>query len=275
MSYTQTIQSYFQPNIVPAGGAELEYVISRQWLAFGVGFVAFGLPIVLLISSLWATCFYDSISHFYYSRFTGDLFVGALFFIGTFLLAYRGEARWENNLSKLAGFCAYGVAVFPASGVGCMEERFPGRAFVIVKDGSGALMEGGQIGSHFQLFSRVEYLHFGSAGVLFATLAFFCFFVFTRVVDKHHKAAGAVTPEKARRDKVYIWSGRAIVGAIAVVVVNAIFGAGWEWWDDYNITFVMETVMLWAFGLSWAVKGRFGPFRSTRLGRMVLDQRDY
>ena len=60
-----------------------------------------------------------------------------------------------------------------------------------------------------------------------------------------------------------------------MIVVNAIFGAGWEWWDDYNITFVMETVMLWAFGLSWAVKGRFGPFRSTRLGRMVLDQRDY
>jgi hypothetical protein len=275
MSYAQTVQSYFQPDIVPADGGELEYIISRQKLAFGVGLVALGLPIVLLVSSIGDTCFYDSISHFYYSRFASDLFVGALFFIGTFLLAYRGEAWWENKLSKLAGLCAFGVAVFPASDVGCGDVEFPGRAFVTVKVAAEGAIVSGDSENQFQLFSKVDYLHFGSAGVLFATLAFFCFFVFTRVIDEHHRPGGAVTPEKARRDTVYNWSGRAIVVAIAVIVTNAIFGADWEWWDNYNMTFIMETVVLWAFGLSWAVKGRFGPFRGTRLGRLVLDPRDF
>ncbi|MDH3668109.1 MAG: hypothetical protein OEN23_14370 [Paracoccaceae bacterium] len=275
MGYTQKIQSYFQPDIVPSDGAEEEYRISRQWLAFGVGFVAFGLPIALLVSLRWGTCFYDSISHFYYSRVAGDLFVGALFFIGTFLLAYRGEAKWENRLSKLAGFCAFGVAVFPTSGVGCERRGYPGRAFVNVEDDAGTVIVTARSDSQFQLFSWVDILHFGSALALFATLAFFCFFVFTRVLDEHEESDGVITKEKARRNAIYHCSGWAIVGAIAVIGVRAKFGRDWMWWDTYNLTFVFETIILWAFGLSWAVKGRFGPARDTRFGRMLLDKRDY
>ena len=275
MGYTQKIQSYFQPNIVPTDGAEQEYRISRQWLAFGVGCVAFGLPIAMLIGSWWGTCFYDSISHFYYSRVAGDLFVGALFFIGTFLLAYRGDATWENRLSKFAGFCAFGVALFPTSGVGCERRGYPGRAFVSVEDHAGSVIVTGSSDSQFQLFSWVDLLHFGSALVLFATLAFFCFFVFTRILDEHRKPDGEITEEKARRNVIYYWSGWTIVGAILAVGVGSLIGESWTGWDGYNLTFVFETTILWAFGLSWAVKGRFGPLRETRFGRMLLDARDY
>ncbi len=95
------------------------------------------------------------------------------------------------------------------------------------------------------------------------------------MLDEHHRSGGGITKEKARRNAVYHWSGWTIVGAIAVIGIRAIVGRDWAWWNDYNLTFVMETIILWAFGLSWAVKGRFGPARDTRFGRLLLDNRDY
>lgn len=275
MSYVEIIQSKFQPDIVPTDGAASYYLLRGQILAFGVGLVAFGLPVAMLISSISGTCRYDSVSHYYYSRFAGDVFVGALFFIGSFLLAYRGEAHWENRLSKVAGFCAFGVALFPTSGAGCKDDSFPGRAFVSTETNeAGSAIVTVEIDSQFALFSWVDVVHFGSAGILFATLAFFCFFVFTRVLADQRRSDGSPTPEKIRRDTVYRWSGRVIVAAIAALGIRAVFFRDWGGWNEYNLTFVMETIALWAFGLSWVVKGRLGPFKDTGLGRMVLDARD-
>jgi len=45
-------------------------------------------------------------------------------------------------------------------------------------------------------------------------------------------------------------------------------------WNTYNLTFVAEAIVLGAFGLAWSVKGRFGPFRNSKLGRLVKDQYD-
>ena len=88
------------------------YLLDQQFLALIVGMVALGLPFVMLAAaSRDAVCFYDSISHFYYAQFFGDVLVAALVFIGTFLLAYRGESQRESTLANFAGFCAFGVAL--------------------------------------------------------------------------------------------------------------------------------------------------------------------
>lgn len=36
---------------------------------------------------------------------------------------------------------------------------------------------------------------------------------------------------------------------------------GWEIWNDLRLTFVFETIALWAFGFSWLVKGRIFGFK--------------
>ena len=232
MSYVEKIQSRLQLKDDRDQVSGQGYVISQQSLAIGVGYVVVGLPVVMFLSFLWSECSYDSISHYYYSRITGDLFVGALFFIGAFLLAYR-SVPWVTWLSTFAGFFAFGVALFPTSGAGCTALSFEGRAFVgLATDANHhASVDPERSRSLFELFPDVDYLHFGSAAVFFVTLAFFCFFVFTRILDKHRDPSGTLTPEKALRNKVYIWCGRAIVAALAALAINALFGESWDWWD--------------------------------------------
>jgi hypothetical protein len=38
-------------------------------------------------------------------------------------------------------------------------------------------------------------------------------------------------------------------------------------WDFYNLTFWFESLALWAFGVSWMLKGRF-------LDKLLLDARE-
>lgn len=272
LPYIEAIQNKFhleEEEQPPSGN---DYTVSQRTLALGVGYVAIGLPIVLFLGTFWGHCFYDSISHFYFSRLLGDLFVGSLFFIGAFLFAYRSVA-WVTWLSTFAGIAAFGVAIFPTAGAGCGDQDYNGRAFVaLTRDDMGnAAIHTDKNSELFELFPSAMSLHFGSAAVLLLTLAFFCFVVFTRVLDKHRQSDGTLIPEKARRNRVYIWCGRFIMVALTAIGLHSVLGGDGGWWDDYNMTFIMEAVALWAFGLSWALKGRLWPFRETRVAKMVLD----
>ena len=120
----------FQPDPAYLRAGALHFSLNQRRLAVWVGLVAFGLPLAMLAGAVAGTCFYDSISHFYYSQFLGALLVAALAFIGTFLIAYKGETPWESRLATVAGWCAFGIALFPTSGRGCEAARFSGRALV-------------------------------------------------------------------------------------------------------------------------------------------------
>ena len=124
-------------------------------------------------------CFYDSISHYYYAQFWGDVFVGALVFIGTFLIAYRGGNPAESLLATLAGFCAFGVAALPTSGRGCPLESFSGRALADFERPESAefvtVVPASDANSLFELFTNASTWHFIAAGVLFAFLAYYSF----------------------------------------------------------------------------------------------------
>ena len=246
------------------------YVLDQQVLARFVGTVALGLPFVMLLGAAVATCFYDSISHFYYAQFLGDVLVAALAFIGTFLLAYRGESRRENRLASLAGLAAFGIALFPTAGDGCDEREFSGRILADLEAESLSaplrVEPAVDVGQFFELFAQAQAVHFGSALVLFSFLAFYTFFVFTRVIEEEHLTPeGALTTEKKRRNRFYVGCGLVILVTIAALGAYAVMG--WSWWNDYNLTFWFEAFALWAFGLSWMVKGRF-------YGFFLLDPRD-
>ncbi len=267
----------YQPDLEFSYRDRHDYVISQQFLAALVGAVALLLPIVLYLGTKLGVCFYDSISHFYYAQFLGDVFVGALVFVGTFFMAYRGECQSENTLAKIAGLWAYGVVLFPTNGAGCNMERFSGRIFADLRianpTGAIEVITPDNSDRFFELFKGAVVLHYASGALLFLFLAYYCFFVFTRVIRaQHFRADGkTLTWNKAIRNSVYRISGTVIVLCLIALVSNPLHtfftGNEWPWWDQHNYTFWLETFILWAFGLSWITKGRF-------FGTVLLDPRD-
>jgi len=260
--------------------------VNPRTLAFFVGVVALGLPTVLLVASLFPvselrTCFRNSISNYYYAQFWGGPFIGALIFIGTYMLAYRGQHPAESRLSSIAGFFAIGVALFPVSGHGCDAASFRARALT----NFGPDSDGGpldllkhpavdnlpDITAYFRLTSYSDIIHYTSAGMLFIVLAWFAFFVFSAVQPHQRQPDGSLMPNKRRRNIIYHSCGAVMVAAILVMAFNAITvwrtGAPLSGWNTYNLTFWCEAVALWAFGLSWAVKSRFW-------GTALRDQED-
>ncbi len=241
------------------------YRLNQRLLAFIVGIVTLFLPIVMLIGAKF-NCLYESISHFYYAQFLGGVFIAALVFIGTFLIAYRGESKRENHLATIAGICAISVALIPTDGRGCEEKEFSGRALAdFIGGGTDAFVKvvnttraesGLKENPFFELFSGADFIHGISAALLFAFLAWFSFFVFTRVVEKRHlDDKGKLTPQKRNRNIIYIASGIVIVVSMFAIVIGHFFFS--DWWNLNNLTFWFESIALWAFGVSWVVKGQF------------------
>ena len=106
---------------------KLPFSASEKRVHLIIGYTAFFLPIVLwAITFADFACFPASISHFYYIPIAGDLFVGALVFIGMCMLfVYRvdGPRQFMTRdviLTRIAGISAICVAVFPTRGSGCV-----------------------------------------------------------------------------------------------------------------------------------------------------------
>lgn len=254
-----------------AHGAET-YVDSRQ-LAFYVGLVGLLLGPVMLVGAATATCFHDSISHFYYSRFTGDIFVGALFFIGGFLLAYRSKRQYDFEwwIAKIAGICAFGVALFPTEGTGCEgAASIPVRAYALINaDPAGTFLDGMIDAPPYAFFPGIDTYHFSFAAVLLIILWIFCWFIFPAVHDANDTDDdGNLKPGKKQRNRVYRFMGILMLIALVMIGLNALIG--FNWWNGWNMMFWMEVVILTAFGISWIIKGRFHPVRNTNVGRLLL-----
>jgi hypothetical protein len=85
-------------------------------------------------------------------------------------------------------------------------------------------------------------VHYGCALGLFLVLSYFSLFLFT-------KSGDFPTPRKKVRNRVYRTCGVSMLVCIALIGVYNLLhmqGPG---------VFVLETLMLWAFGFSWFVKG--------------------
>ena len=220
------------------------------------GFTAIGLPLILAIGTvIGAGCFRDSISHLYHTQFLGGVFVGLLFFIGGFMVAYTGDSWMESVGSTIAGLCAFGVALFPTAGSGCEgQASFLSRVFVEVSQPPPyPISEAAQDGqTYFNLFGQASEYHMPFAGVVFVYLGLFCLIVLRRVIPDKHGTGAALIETIRRRNTLYFWCGVVILACVAVLA----WAGRPAWWDAVNLTFWIEAVALWAFGLAWLAKGR-------------------
>ena len=100
----------------------------------------------------------QSLSAAYYEDgWSRNIFVGFLFAISAFLLAYNGKSAHEMVLSKIAAFAAMGVAMFPC-----------------------------KCGSHTEI---IPYVHGISAAVMFVILSIFCYIFFLNAKAKGNAQA--------------------------------------------------------------------------------------
>ena len=203
-------------------------LLSYLTLRWVMGILAVSLPIVLIIWGFYIHGWWkleDSISAYYYLR-TRDVLVGVLFAIAWFLITYRGYDRaekvtlrtlWRNPLSdNWAGYLAGGFAL--------------GVAFFPVNGGPLELV-----------------VHHVSAAGLFLLLAYFCLVLFT-------KKGPDPSPEKLRRNRVYRICGWIILACIVLMAVYSWFLPE-DWAEEIKPVFWLESIALWAFGISWFIKG--------------------
>jgi hypothetical protein len=282
-------------------GRGLPFRVSLEAVNKAVGLVALGLPFALLaVSAIGGTCRgIDSISHYYYSRLGGDLLVGALCLIGTLLAffykapgpvdGYLGHSRRDMIAVRIAGLCAFGVALVPAAGSGC--ENFAGgitRLFLSGASGSAALDMGalrdtlgaqdaaqiaelatalgstdagfdfwGTLGVSSTIVTKIHYL---SALGMFLVLAYYALVVFPRPQSVSALQGTGCTGRKRWRNRLYRTCGGLIVLAMLALGYFSVFlqngcGEGCVW-NRLNLTFWFEALALVAFGVSWSVKGR-------------------
>src|SRR5262245_6501070 len=153
--------------------------IDNHTMKLIVGVIAISLA---YLTSRFAGTDLGSISASYYAGgWSRDIFVGFLYAIAAFLLAYNGESRREMILSKVAGIAALGVAMFPC-----------------------------ECDSHEEIIPQV---HAVSAAIMFVVLAFFCYKFLQRAKLKGHAQAKA-------RVILYAFCGIAIVVAMLVLFVD-------------------------------------------------------
>ena len=173
------------------------------------------------LTAFFAPSQLTSISASYHAGgWSRDIFVGFLFAIGAFLLAYNGKDwPWEMVLAKVAAFAAAGVAMFPCD---CDT--------------------GNEI---------VPHVHYVAAAVMFTILAAFCGMFYRRARAKHKRTADW-------RAYIYAACGVVLMLAVAVLAYNAFTGgsltARWN-----LLVFYAEAAALIAFGVSWLVASRVLP----------------
>ena len=210
-----------------------DLVISYHRVRTALGLMGMCLPVALLVGGLMDLGVIEpSISDFYHTTYR-DIYVGTLTAIGVFLLAYRGHrksgAEWiaDDMLATLAGAAAIALALFP--------NESPSAEVVTVTQS--VLGLGGAPLVHY------------AAGIVFCLcLAAMNFFKFARTC-------------RMGRRRIYLACGWIILGCMVGLflasfarVTNA---GGWgDWVSRWRVIFVLEALGIWAFGLSWLVKGR-------------------
>ena len=191
--------------------------IDHRTLKLLVGLIALSLA---NLTSFFADSKITSISESYYEGgWAQSIFVGFLFAIAAFLLAYNGLSRTEMVLSKVAAVGALGVALFPCGCSGNAE--------------------------------TVPHVHFASAAVMFLILAYFCYVFYKRARRKGHTEAN-------RRAFVYAASGLAIIASILALVLDTLSGDVLTVAIS-RLVFYCERTGLVAFGISWLTASRILP----------------
>jgi len=209
--------------------------IDHHVLRLIVGLIALLLPLFVILLTTGKPL--GSISAAYHDDGAArDVFVGSLFAMAAFLFAYNGDHARQSILSKVAAVSAVCIALFPTSGVSAPDT----------------------------LATWVGVVHYLSAAVLFAVLAYFCW-----SFSCSAKSKSGTYREAGLRSLIY----RVCLVGICLAIVFMLAYLGFE---DYlnehfpRYIFVFEWLGLLAFGIAWLVASRIIPVITNSGERLKL-----
>ena len=163
----------------------------------------------------------------YYSSSTREVFVGTLSATAVFLITYKVVTRsLDNTLSWMAGMAVLLVAIFPTGR--------PSRTLALtpIQDRLGE--------------SVVQAIHFSGAFVFIAALAVICWFFGVRE-GKRDTRPHKRSPRFWRN---FHWTCAGVIaGSLAFIGITALAGG------PDKALLIGETLSVWAFGISWLMKG--------------------
>lgn len=202
--------------------------IDHHTIRLLVGVIAISLA---TLTSIFSDTPLKSISASYHEDgWSSDIFVGFLFAISAFLLAYNGRSVFEMVLSKIASISALGVALFPCS-----------------------------CGGHQEIIPHVHYV---SATIMFLILVAFCYSFFKRARSKGHTQA-------VFRMYIYTICGFTILISIALIGLDIILDEAISS-RIIRLTFFCEAVALIAFGIAWLTASRILPLITSKKERLSI-----
>lgn len=211
-------------------------IISYLTIRRAIGILGIVLPIILVVGSVvcgGCESIQPSISKYYHTNMR-NVFVGILCAVALFMYAYKGYKNSQDNIvGNLACIFALGVAMFPTS----------------VPEQTNCI----NITHNPEI---ITYFHFISATLFFLSLAYFSIFLFTKT-NKSKDDIEKYFPNKVRRNIIYKVCGYVIVGCIILIALYLqVLVKHFPNLKYINPIFWLETLALWAFGISWLTKGR-------------------
>lgn len=196
----------------------MSVTINTKRMRIMIGLLGMLLPwLVALITLSWP----QSISITYYSIYAVGAFMVVLGSASILLINYKGYNLIDDICGTTAGVFGILICLFPMTYLDNPS----------LKTGI------------FHLPSNVSNIfHCISAMGFFGILAFMSFFLFT-------KTSGEITKQKKIKNIIYRVCGIGMLGSFLLLLLNLIPG-----FDCYNLTWIVEAIALFFFGLSWIVK---------------------
>ncbi len=205
-------------------GNEKSLIFSYLALRKAVGFLGAALPFAVSLGALliFRTGIQSSISSYYWTGMR-DVLVGILWAIGFFLLSYRGYARADAIAGRLGCIFAVGISLFPTA-----------------PDGSPS-----------SVARVVGTMHLIFAALFFFTLVYFSYFLFTKT-----DPTKPPTRRKLQRNVIYKACGIVMFVCILLIgVYHFLPPPAAALFKPYDPIFWLETIAIFAFGISWLTKG--------------------
>lgn len=234
--------------------SDSDMVLSFLTMRRALGILGFVLPVVLLIGAyVTEQCLRTSISAYYYSPspVLHGVFVGILYAMGFFLIAYKGyqlrpgERISDNTIASIAGVGAICVAIFPT-----VESTFAA-APPAIECAATAL----DTSLRDKIYSGI---HFGAAGLFFGAVAVMCWVFFTRTADRKPPK----TWKKRVENLIYRTCAVVIAACIVLIGVEALlidYEVPNTWWPFYWVpgpVFWFEAIAVCALSVAWLTKGK-------------------
>ena len=202
-----------------------------------IGILGMLLPVLLLLVQRELL---SSISHYYYQTVSSLIFIIILSAFGLFLISYKGykidhttEKVSDDFITNIGGFAALVVVFIPTwcTGSGSRAIAF------ICTSGNFPLL-----GHDMTLKGTI---HLVCAGIFILSMGWMSRFKFIR------------SPTDPNI-KLYKICGNIVFLSIGLLILLMIVEKlGFSFWLDKYFVFILETVAILSFGISWLIKGKF------------------